>query len=121
MISSLIEDIFSSYLDASLETTKLNRNIILYYFAKRIYSLFDSTVSEGEKIESSMYIQSYLQGFNMANIYLLGSDRIKKEMCNYVNRVFEGNRSVEDMLDYYESNYQDVPKKLELIRKPFSK
>ena len=120
-ISALTEEMFAFNLDPSLKTNEQDRNMSLYFISQAITWLYEFPSSYSEQMIYSMYIQSYLESVNMANIYLLGNKKIKEEMQAFVSKIFDGERSVEDMLDHYDSNYKDVPKKLELIKKPFIK
>ena len=72
-----------------------------------------------DSINSSTYIQSRLESINLANIYFEGDERIRKEMCEYINQIFKGNRCVEEMLEHYDSQLEAVPKTLEKIKKTF--
>lgn len=121
VIPILSEEIFAYNLDPSLETLQRDRNMSLYFISQAITMLYEDSLSYSDKLMLSMYIQSHLESVNMANIYLKGNKQIKNEMQQYIGRIFDGERSVEDMLDHYDSNYKDVPKSLGLIKKPFKK
>ena len=121
VISILSEEMFASKLDPSLNTNRKDRNLGLYSISEIITMLYFDVAGFADKMNLSMYIQSYLEAVNMANIYLEGNPSVQKEMQGYINNIFNGNRSVEDMLEHYDSCYEDVPKRLELIRKPLIK
>lgn len=117
VISLLAERIFAYNIDKSLKTLRTGIDMDLLCLAENISLLSKGSNGYIDNINLSMYMQSYLESFNLANIYLEGNPNIKKEMQGYINSIFNGDRAVEDMLNHYDSNYKDVPKKLNLIRK----
>ena len=117
VLSSLMEQITANYLDPSLEKLERIRNYGIDVIADSIFYASQRRDYQ-EKRKSLTYLKSYLEGFNLANIYLEGNSDIQKEMHGYINSIINGDRSVEDMLDHFDSQYEDVPKKLELIDRP---
>lgn len=116
VIPALMEQITAYNLDPSLETLWQMRNYDMWVISDCIHTANMSKNDYDEMKIPFTYVRSYLQSFNMANIYLEGNQQLRDEMHQYINSIFKGNRSVEDMLNHYDSSYENVPKKLELIR-----
>lgn len=116
VIPALMEQITAYQLDSSLNTLEKIRDYGLDVISDCIFEVKGRTNDKMSR-KSLTYIKSYLESFKLANIYLSGNEDIRKEMHSYINNIFSGNRSVEDMLNHYDAQYENVPKKLELICK----
>lgn len=118
-IPILIEEIFANKMDNSGNTLEKIRNIRLYDLVRYLYS-YSSTPNMDyvSRIESDTYIKSTLQAIQLANIYLTGNSNIRKEMQEYINRIFSEQISVEDMLNKYNANFDEVPKSLKKLKVP---
>ena len=60
--------------------------------------MIDRNISEEEALENSMYIVSSLQAQNLFNKYLEGNDDIKHEIIRNIQNVFDGNKTLENIL-----------------------
>lgn len=68
------------------------------------------------------YIESILKALNLFGIYENSNANTRKEMLNYIQNIFDANRSVEDFLEYYdttfESSVDSLQKKVKQIKLP---
>lgn len=63
-------------------------------------------VLEANIIETNTYIESTLKALNLIDIYINSNENIKKEIINYIQNIFDANRSVEDFLEYYDTTFE---------------
>lgn len=115
-IPTFIGELFASKIDPSLTTLKNFRlanleNIFCYL---QIYRNFKN-IAYSSKIELDTYIKSILQAIWLMNQYLEGNSNKKKEILQFINKIFEGEKTVQEMLDYYDSNMEEVPKDLKQL------
>lgn len=117
-IPILIEEIFASKIDENKTLEKL-RNIRLLDLIKKLY-VYENVhnLAYVSRIDSDTYIKSTLQAIKLANIYLKGNEKIKKEMQEYINRIFAEERCVQDMLYDYDASLERVPKNLSKLKVP---
>lgn len=71
-----------------------------------------------EKVEASMFINSILLADILFDIYINGDDILKTEIMNDIQTIFDGNMTLEEMLDKYDItlskiNIDNIKKKLE--------
>lgn len=92
---------------------------------KEIHSLLAHPGSYDEKfdeaiISTSTYLESTLKALNLFGLYENSNINIKQEMLNYIQSIFDGHRSVEDFLKYYdttfESSIDSLQKKVKQIK-----
>ncbi len=115
----LIEEIFASKIDASGRTLEKLRNIRLLELIKFLFIYMATpNMAYSNRIASDGYIKSILQAISLMNIYLTGSGSMKKEIQNYINRIFAEQASVQDMLNHFHSNMDETPKVLQKLKVP---
>lgn len=115
----LMEEIFANKIDNSGNTLEKLRNIRLLEILKTLYSYTTiPNMAYISRIECDAYIKSTFQAIQLANIYLTGNPNIQKEMHKYINKIFSEQFSVQDMLNQYNANIEDVPKCLKKLRVP---
>lgn len=115
----LLEAIFAGKIDPSGDTLKKLRNSRLLEIAKYLHSyLTIPNMAYVSRIESDTYIKSILQAIQLSNIYLTGNSNIRKEIQEYINRIFLEQVSVQDMLNHYNANLDEVPKELKRLKVP---
>ncbi len=68
-------------------------------------------------METIGYIQSTLEAISLMNTYLKGDSSLKKEMCQYINSILSNKRNVQDILDYYDCNVDQVSKDLKVLKR----
>lgn len=68
------------------------------------------------------YIESTLKALNLFDLYEHSNNNIRKEMLNYLQNIFDANRSVEDFLEYYDTTFESsvdfLQKKVKQIKLP---
>lgn len=117
-IPILMEQIFASKLDSSGETLRKVRNIRLLNLARSLFTCMAvKNIAYVSKIEADTYIKSTLQAIKLANIYLSSGYGIQKEITYYINKIFSEQVSVEEMLNKYESNLEQVSKDIKVLKK----
>ena len=60
-----------------------------------------------EIIEDCKYIVSNLIAFNLFSKFYFGSDKIKNEMIFQVQKIFDGEITVEDYIKMFDSQYEN--------------
>lgn len=74
------------------------------------------TTSYERIILSNKYLESALKALNLFDIYNNSSSNIKQEMLNYIQNIFNANKSLEDFLDYYDVTFESS---LDSLQKKF--
>ena len=112
------QEVFSIFLEffhSSLLST--DENLLRLEEANRIYELRELTKeliahNNGEKeltredqIENSKYIQSNLIAFHLFSKFYFARNEIKQEMLKDIQRIFDGNLTVEEYLNKYEVSF----------------
>lgn len=67
--------------------------------------------------EITGYIQSTLEEISLMNIYLAGNKEIKKEMIYFINKVISNEMTIEDMIDYYGCNVDEISTDLKTLKR----
>lgn len=93
-------------------------NYLLYEF-NELYTRY--TANPDEKVDlrnvfSSKYISSILVAFNLFDMYFNGDEIFRKYIMNRIQSVFDGNRTLEDILNELGISY-DSSKRVELFTK----
>lgn len=118
-IPTLVEEIFASKIDASVNTLERIRNVRLLSIVKLLSAYLNiPNMAYVSRIESDTRIKSTLQAIKIANIYLTSSPSIRSEIQGYIDRIFREEASVKDMLNQFEANLDEVPKDLRLLKVP---
>lgn len=113
-----IGEVFASAMDKSGKILRTLRNDSLISYAENLYSIATSQdISFKDRVEFDTYNKSILQAIYLSNIYHCGNDSIKNEIRSYIGKIFDGEKSVEDMLDKYEAHVENVPKDIAVLRK----
>ncbi len=73
-------------------------------------------MSKDDILESSKYLNSDLIATNLFITYYYGSFQIKKEMLGFIQEVFDGNKTVEDLITKYDSSYEEAQDLKRLIK-----
>lgn len=108
-----MEEVAANMIDDTGDTFRVIRNNRLHHIAKSLKDLNNAEwMSYYNKMKLDDYIISGIQGINLANIYHLGDYNLKREMIRDLDRVFNGYMVTEDILDKYDSNIDDIPKKV---------
>ena len=106
--------------DVYYETVKNRINMFLLEVDKLFKYIQESEVSEGkwDTVIGCKYIVSTLKAINLFNMYVDGNNNTKKYILSLIQNVFDGNYTLEEMLEkinvYYENSI-DNDKVLKLI------
>lgn len=112
----LIELLFADKTDIITRKKILNHRLI--YLAGTIVKLLkEKDINYALRIKLETYLISIIQGIELFNKYNDGNELIKKEMIDYINEIFLGDNTIENMLDKYESNYNEVNLKLKSLKR----
>ncbi len=92
----------------------LNRLRELIMYIDRISLLIkdNSNLSNyDENLETSIvladtYIESILKAINLFEIYYNSNENTRKQMLNYIQDIFDANRSVEEFLEFYDTTFE---------------
>lgn len=115
-IPMLMEFIFAANLDNSdLSFYKVCCQRLLAIC--RSINRLQNDLTYEQRVETEKYIISGIQAINLANTYFLSKNRIKKEMQEDVCKTFEGEKVTEDLLNKYESNYDEVDKNIKSLKR----
>ncbi len=113
----LIEEIFCCKLDSSLKSVIRMRNLRLLWFVKNLYRLMATkNMAFSSKIEFDTYIKSTIQAIKLSNIYINGSENIKKEIQSFINRIIAEEASLMEMLNHYEANFAECEHQLKDLK-----
>lgn len=117
-----MEEVFAEEQDYTHETLEKIRNLRLYNIARNLSIFIKSkNLSYLSRIELDKYISSSIEAISLANIYFNNRKKVQKEMINYVNDIFNENKNVEDMLNHFDSNLDEVAKDKKVLKKCISK
>ena len=73
--------------------------------SKYANAINSSTNFNQDMFESSTFYISIITALKLLNIYIQGSSKIKKEILSNIQKVFDGNKSIEDSLKVYELDW----------------
>ena len=112
-----IEYLSSVITDETMATSKFFSNERIYSIAKNfsLLHLHDDISKEGI-ITNISYLIGTFQAYNLLDIYFSSSIQIKREMLGKFNKAINGVTSLEDVLDYYDSSFEQVQKE-KIIKK----
>lgn len=117
-IPIFIEQLFASIIDPT------NRSLLRYRYFRLCdivnkLSVFDKqkNLAYVSKIIYDMYIQSTLQAIKLFSTYSFSDENVKKEIIFYINKIFSGDILIEDMLNHFEANLDEVPKELKILKR----
>jgi len=118
-IPIFIEQLFADKIDQ--RTLELCRNNRFATVAAGIEEMrTNKKLSFKSRIDLETYLISTIQATNLANIYFESNKKIKKEMIKYINKLFTGELKTEDMLEHFDSSFDEIEpslKKLQKIKK----
>lgn len=115
MIPILMEFIFADKLDNGSSSLKYVRNERLMSTAKFIDLLSKrDKLSFLNRVTTEKYIISSLQAMELFRIYYSSNEVVKKEILSDINDIFNGDKIVEDIINKYQIDYNDVSKKKDL-------
>lgn len=106
-IQSLEKDI--NCLEVLLNTKKITNLVAT--------SNYDNNSLDEDIISCSTYIESTIKALNLFDLYLNSNDKIKKEIFNFIQNIFDGNRSVEEFLEYYDTTFESSISSLQKVLK----
>lgn len=113
----VVEEIFGYKLDSSLKSVERIRNLRLLWLVKNLYHQMEiKNMAFSSKIGFDTYIKSVIQAIKLSNIYINGSDNIKKEIQSYINRIIAEEASLIEMLNYYEANFEECNHRLKDLK-----
>ncbi|MDE6292656.1 MAG: hypothetical protein K2L98_03130, partial [Bacilli bacterium] len=113
----LVEEIFGYKLDRSLKSIERMRNLRLLWLVKNLYRMMEiKNMAFSSKIGYDTYIKSTIQAIKLSNIYINGSENIKKEIQRYINRIIAEEASLIEMLEHYEANFEECSHKLKDLK-----
>jgi hypothetical protein len=116
----LIELLFS---DKITNDSKVTNTIIRHrmaYLAGAIAELVnDKGMNFERRIKLETYVISIIQGLELYNRYHESKEEIKQDIIDSINKVFTGDKLVEDMLDDYNSNYDKVDLKVKTLKRQY--
>ena len=97
------------YLDTitNKKTYNLIINTKLNMLKQRLSKLDNTDLMSIEKLDSMTYVVSIITAFNLYNIYRKGNILIKKELINNIQKIFDGNLTLEEVLEIYDLNWMD--------------
>lgn len=98
-----------------LATTKLDNGILLNDMMKiRLIDVLECIVvlHENQKVpdellKASSYLESALNAINLYDLYCSSKGTIQKELLDGIQSVFDGNKTIEDILNYYFIDYEE--------------
>ena len=118
-IPTIIEEIFASKIDPSGNTLERIRNVRLLSIVRLLTDYLNiPDMDYVNRIESDTCIKSTLQATKIANIWLTSKPSIRNEIQGYIDRIFREEASVQDMLNQYEANLDEIPKSLRYLKTP---
>ena len=92
----------------------------LAYFSGAVREIInDKEMNFERRIKIETYIISIIQGLELYNKYHDYNDERKQDIIDSINKVFNGDILVEDMLDNNNSNYLDVKPKLKTLQRHY--
>lgn len=90
----------------------------LVFLASAITELIKNKEMNFERrIKLETYLISIIQAIDLFNKYKNSNEKNKKEFINYINKIFNGEKHVEQMLDNFDSNYSNVEPKLKVLKR----
>lgn len=111
-----IELLFGNTIDKNIFNKLLNHRLL--YLAGALGELLNYKDMDFERrIKIETYIISILQATNLFNKYNEGNDIIKKEFIDNINKIFLGEKIIEQLLDNYDSNHKDIEPKLKVLKR----
>lgn len=114
-IPMLMEHIFADYY--GFDTTLRVRCARLMTMVKYINLLdLGNKVAYKYRVDLETALVSGFQAIALSNIYLNGSDEVKREMIRDLNKVYNGETIVEYLLNKYECHFEDVPKDIKSLK-----
>lgn len=66
---------------------------------------YDENLETGIIIHST-YIESILKAINLFGIYESSNTNTRKQILNYIQNIFDANRSVEEFLEFYDTTFE---------------
>ena len=113
-----IELLFGDKLDESGLVINQMINRRLSNIANDITKLLnEKDIDFAERLNLEKYLISTIQGISLFHKYKEGNDKIKKEIINYINLVFLGEKVIEDMLNKCDSCFNDIEPKLKELKR----
>ena len=119
VIPMMFEELSANNIDKSGRLLKEIRLLRLSALSENL----DDLMYHGEKLslkdaeETIGYIQSTLEAISLMNIYLSSDNYKKREMCNFINDIFAYKKSVQDMLDFYNCNVDEVSTNIKTLKR----
>ena len=98
VLSLFIEFLYGNYNDKSQILFKL------YMFPNSI-DLYMNTKSEFDRLNASSYIVSTMEAINLYDTYMKSNKKIKKEILQDIQRIFDYNITLEEILSKYNIDY----------------
>lgn len=119
VIPMLFEELSALYLQRSGRLLREIRMMRLKNLSDNLTELHKrfGTLKYRDIREITGYIQSTLEEISLMNIYLAGNKEIKKEMIYFINKVISNEMSIEDMIDYYGCNVDEISTDLKTLKK----
>ena len=116
-ILSIFMELLHSY-DSSIANHKTNLVNRIENLLANFYSIFLFQTNQVEKINDPnysicsyhrdiQYFYSIFMAFHLFSLYQDGSSNIKKEMLTRMQKVFDGDISLEEFLDFYSTNEEE--------------
>lgn len=107
VIPILIEQIVAGKLDDRLDLLRRVRYFRINCMASNLSSLLTLEIPYESRVQVDTFIKSTIEAIKLANIYFSSKVDGQKEMLSYINSLFAGKRNVDDMLQFYDIDYQD--------------
>lgn len=115
-IPIFVEQLFADKINP--ETFELCRNNRLATVAAGIEEMKNNKkMNFKTRIELETYLISTFQAMNLSNVYFGSNDKVKREMINYLNRLFKGEAITEDMLEQFDSQFDGIEPSLKNLQK----
>jgi len=79
------------------------------------YSKKNNNISLDNALKCTMYLESEMKAIELFELYLSSTQNIKQDIINYIQKIFNGEMIVEELLAKYnitlKSSYQYLKKK----------
>ena len=117
-IPIFIEQLFAYITDPTTNTLLKYRCFRLYDLVEKLYIIDQhKNLAYISKITYDTFIQSTLQAIKLFNTYAFGNANIQDEFIKYINKIFAGDILIEEMLNHFEANLDQVEKDSSILKK----
>lgn len=102
LVPEFIESLIAMEIDKTNTVYNLIQQVRLDNLLRDLETIKNQNLERSVSlIDASLYTVSYLKSIKLMDIYLNGSDSVKREILDYIQLAFYGQRPVEDLLDRF--------------------